>query len=67
MTTQDILEDDDNMFPMYVYIIDNVFKRAEIFDRMTVAEYKRAYGAKEIRRCDLFGHPNARLGDRVTE
>lgn len=67
LPSEDVLPDDGNMFPTYVYIVDNVFKRADIFDRMTVGEYKKAYGAKEIRRCDLFGHPNARLGDRVTE
>lgn len=71
MTTHKLLEseivipDDGNMFPMYCYIIDGVFAQAHIFDRMSVAEYKREFNVKEIRRCEIFGHPGAKVGDKV--
>jgi|SRR5579885_290666 len=59
------LPDDANVYLFYVYIKDGVFWRNEEIDGGTVADLKRATGAKEIRRCDLFGHPGARLGDHV--
>ncbi len=58
-----VLPDDYPMHFDYVYIVDNVFKKS--WDSCTVLQYKEAYGVKEIRRCNLFGHEGARLGDTV--
>jgi hypothetical protein len=61
-----VLEDDYPIVSMYVYICDNRFTRFEFLeDDFTVAAWKRRAGFKEIRRCHLFGHEGARLGDRV--
>jgi hypothetical protein len=46
----------------YVYIVDGVFTRAT--HSQTASEWA-ARGAKVIRRCDLFAHDGAALGDRV--
>jgi hypothetical protein len=56
-----VLEDNYPVYPDYVYIADLKLIRSEI--KGTVADLKRQLDVKEIRRCDLFGHPGARLGD----
>ena len=60
-----VMPDDATVYPAYAYIIDNVFTRAEGLQLRSVQEYKARYGVKEIRRCSLFSHPGALLGDRV--
>ena len=60
-----ILPDDYPVVLGFVYIVDNVFTRNET-PCETVGEWKTLTKAKEIRRCDLFQHNNARLGDKVT-
>jgi hypothetical protein len=66
LESETVLPDDGMIHPMYVYIVDGVFRRQERWvDSMTVAEWKRREGFKEVRRCDLFGHKDAKLGDRV--
>ena len=59
-----VLDDDYPLTPSYVYIFDGVFRRFE-GSETTVGRWKKAANVKEIRRCDLFDHPGARLGDRV--
>jgi len=61
--TETILEDDYPVYAMYCYIVDNVFTRSMI--QGTVLDLKRDLDAKEVRKCDLFAHPGARIGDRV--
>ena len=65
LPSETILEDDHPIHSFYVYIVDGVLTRqVEYFD-ITVADWKRRDGIKEVRRCNLFGHPGARLGDKV--
>lgn len=63
--SETVLDDQYPLMPMYVYIIDGVFRRYEGSEETTVGHYKRATNSKEIRRCDLFSHEGARLGDSV--
>jgi hypothetical protein len=63
LPSETVLPDDYPMYGGYVYIIDGVFQRSN--ESCPVSEYKRLTGAREIRRCDIFGHPDARLGDSV--
>lgn len=67
LPSETALEDDYPVNPMYVYIIDGFFDRSNCMDQTTVGEYKRQFNVKEMRRCDLFGHPGARLRDKVEE
>jgi len=61
--SETVLPDDYPVNENYVYIVDGVFTRA--IGDMTVGYWKK-YGQKaEIRRCALFSHPGARLGDMV--
>lgn len=59
-----VLDDDYPIYPDYIYIVDGVFTRCDYFD-MTIREWKLRDNIKEIRRCNIFGHPGARLGDKV--
>ncbi len=63
--SETVLDDDYPLVPGYVYIIDGVFCRFGPFDDLTVGRYKKIANKKEIRRCDLFAHEGARLGDSV--
>lgn len=63
LPSETILEDDYPVYMDYAYIVDNVFMLAPT--EMTVLEWKVRWKHKEIRRCELFSHPNAKLGERV--
>ena len=63
LSDETVLPDDYPINGMYIYIVDNVFTRCWI--EGTVGEWKRQAGLKEVRRCKLFEHEGARLGDRV--
>lgn len=63
LPSETVLPDDYPINFGYVYIMDSVFTRSDV--QVSVAEYKRKFNVKEIRRCDLFGHDGAKLGDRV--
>ena len=67
LKSETILPDYYPVHDMYVYIVDNKFTRFDCMksNARTVGEWKELHGVKEIRRCDLFGHDGARLGDRV--
>ncbi len=66
LPTETVMDDDANVFPGYVYIAYGVFRRQwQWMDEMTVAEWKRRDEIKEVRRCELFEHEGAYLGDRV--
>jgi len=58
-----VLPDDYNVFPYYVYIVDMKFVRSE--GHGSVKDLKRWLNASEVRRCELFSHPGARLGDEL--
>jgi hypothetical protein len=60
-----VMSDDANVYPGYLYIVDSVFTRYELMRPTTIGDWKQATGAREIRRCEIFGHKGARLGDRV--
>lgn len=60
-----VLEDDYPIVPRYVYICDRRFTRYDGFVETTVAKWKVSNGFAEIRRCDLFSHEGAKLGDAV--
>jgi len=47
----------------YIYIADGVLVRSPLCG--TVFNLKAALAAKEIRNCDLFGHGDAKIGDKV--
>ena len=64
LSDETVLPDDYPVLGMYVYIVDNTFARCNWIES-TVGEWKRREGHKEIRRCNLFQHEGARLGDRV--
>jgi len=61
LESETILEDSYPVFWDYVYIADMKFVRSDI--QGTVIDLKRDLGAKEIRRCEIFDHEGARLGD----
>ena len=63
LAEETILPDDYPVNGMYIYIVDNVFTRCWL--EGTVGEWKRQAGLKEVRRCKLFDHEGARLGDKV--
>ena len=65
--SETILPDDTPVYPDYLYIADNVFVQYSGWDDTTVEEWKARTGYKEIRRCDMFDHPGANLGDRVVK
>jgi hypothetical protein len=67
LPSETVLPDDYPIYMDFVYIVDGKFTRqSRYFNVITVADWKRLDGEiKEIRRCDLFGHPGAYLGDRV--
>ena len=60
-----MLKDDCPLYFWYVYIVDGKITRME--EDCDVASYKQRFGAKEIRKCALFG-PNrqsAKIGDEI--
>lgn len=63
--SETVMPDDHLIHDMYVYICDGIFTRYMGMNTITVAQWKKMKGYKEVRRCDLFGHAGARLGDRV--
>lgn len=66
LPSETIMPDDHNVFPDYVYIVDGRFQRAsDIWEVMTIAQWKQKNSFKEVRRCELFSHNGARLGDMV--
>ena len=42
------------------------FIRNTVLIQGTVGQLKRELNIQEVRKCDLFGHPGARLGDELT-
>ena len=64
LVDETVLSDEHPVFGNYVYIVDNTFARCNWIES-TVGEWKRREGHKEIRRCNLFQHEGARIGDRV--
>lgn len=49
-----ILEDDYPVYADYLYVADGKVIRSD-WHGVTVRRLKRELGAKEIRRCDIFG------------
>jgi len=58
-----ILPDDYSVYPRYVYIVDMKFVRSEGYG--CVRDLKRWLNASEVRRCELFSHSGAKLGDEL--
>jgi hypothetical protein len=67
LPNETIMEDDSNMFFMYLYIFDGVFSRNEKYHAIKVSEFKQRENVREVRKCNIFGpgRNEARLGDRV--
>lgn len=65
LSSETILEDDYPIVPCYVYICDGLFTRYDGQEEVTVGVWKRERKIAVIRRCALFDHEGARLGDRV--
>jgi hypothetical protein len=53
-----ILPDDYPVYGDYLYVVDGKVVRSEWHD-ITVALFKRALSAKEVRRCDINGRRKA--------
>ena len=66
LSCETILPDDYPIYGGYVYIGDMKFFVNNILVRGTVADLKREYKLKEIRKCDIFGHKEAEMGDELT-
>lgn len=65
LPAETVLGDDYPVHPMYLYIVDGVFAKFNGNMSDTVGNWKKWCNIKEIRRCEMFGHEGARLGDRV--
>lgn len=65
LKSETVLPDNYSMFPNYAYIADNVFIICKFDTEINVSEFKKKTRTKEVRRCEIFGHPDAKLGDRV--
>ena len=63
--SETILPDDYPVFGDYIYIIDGEFRQCNL-TQGTIADLKRTEGAKEIRRCDIFSHEGAKIGDKIS-
>jgi poly-beta-hydroxyalkanoate depolymerase len=59
-----VLPDEHLINNGFVYLVDKVFTKSELPNGCTVKDWKDA-GVHEVRRCSLFGHEGARLGDKV--
>lgn len=60
-----VLADNYPVYYNYVYIGDMIFIRNDILMQGTVGQLKKELNLKEIRRCNLFGHKGARIGDKL--
>ena len=58
-----LLKNDYNIFMGFVYIVDGVLMRSPASGK--VKDWKDICGVKEIRKCNLFGHEGAKIGDKV--
>lgn len=69
MKSETVLPDDYPINDMYVYVVDGKFTRFDCMksNARTVGEWKEFHAVKEVRRCELFGHPGAKLGDSVCD
>ena len=65
LPNETVMPDDRPVFPGYVYICDSVLTRYEGICETTIGKWKFHSVYKEIRRCNLWGHEGAELGDRV--
>ncbi len=64
LPTETVLDDSTPVHYGYVYIVDNVSVRCN-GEVNTVGEWKDRFGVKEVSRCELFGHDDAKLGDKI--
>lgn len=62
--TEVVLPDDYKIYPGCTYIADRRFMRNNGI-LGTVGQLKKYLGISEIRHCDLFKHPGAKIGDFV--
>ena len=66
MTPQEIvLDDTESVFVDYIYICDLKFVRSEIGG--IVADLKKYLRCNEVRRCDIFSHEGAKIGDNICQ
>ena len=63
--SETVLPDDYPVYYNYLYIGDMKFIRNDVLLHGTVGKLKRELGLKEIRRCDIYGHEGAKLGDSL--
>lgn len=64
LSCETILPDDYPVYPYFVYIADMKFIKCPIHS--IVGIWKKKFGLKEIRKCDIFGHKHAKIGDELT-
>ena len=64
LSCETILPDDYPVYIDYVYIADMVIIKSPIKGK--VWQLKEELKANEIRRCDIFGHNNIKIGDKLT-
>ena len=63
LSEETILDDSYPVYIGFVYIADMKFVRSPLTG--SILSLKKELGAKEIRRCELFRHGNAKLGDEL--
>ncbi len=63
LKSETVLQDHSNVFIDYAYIADGKFVRSPITG--SVGEWKKRFKIKEVRRCEIFSHRNAKLGEEV--
>jgi hypothetical protein len=66
LPSETVLPDDYPVMTDFIYIVDGVITRQSNYFDITVLDWKRMDGIKEVRRCSLFAREEACLGDKVS-
>ena len=65
LSSETILPNDYPIYWGYVYIADMRFFVNKVLVKGTVADLKKECIFEEIRKCDIFGHKQAIIGDEL--
>jgi len=66
LSSETVLLDNYPVYYNYVYIADMKIIRNTVLVEGTVGELKNLLGLEEVRRCDIFGHGEMKIGDEFT-
>lgn len=64
LKSETVLEDNYPIHKGYVYIVDGVLTKSPA--EGTVLDWKEIGKVEEVRKCNLFSHQFAKLGDKVS-